>query len=101
MAMGKKEMTSVIAEKTGFTQKQAAQFIDAFLQTVEEKLAAGENVQLTGFGTFLTRKRSPAGQKPGNRRNNYHPSKNSAGSQARQRVERKGWRQVDLAGQEF
>ncbi len=66
MATGKTELTTIIAEKTGFTQKQAAQFIDAFLQTVEEKLAAGERVQLVGFGTFMAREkearqgRSPA-----------------------------------------
>ena len=66
MTIGKKEMTATIAEKTGFTQKQAAQFIDAFLQTVEEKLAAGEKVQLTGFGTFLTIKREAReGRNPG------------------------------------
>ena len=66
MAMGKKEMTSVIVEKTGFTQKQAAQFIDAFTETVTEKLAANEKVQLIGFGTFLTRKsKARQGRNPG------------------------------------
>ncbi len=57
MATGKKELVTNIAEKTGFTKKQATQFIDAFLQTVEEKLAAGERVQLVGFGTFMAREK--------------------------------------------
>ena len=66
MTTGKKEMTTAIAEKTGFTQKQAAQFIDAFQETVTERLAAGEKVQLTGFGTFLTRKsEARQGRNPG------------------------------------
>ena len=70
MTIGKNEMTSVIAEKTGFTQKQAAQFIDAFTETVTEKLAANEKVQLIGFGTFSTKKsetrqsRNPATGEP-------------------------------------
>ena len=64
--MGKKEMTSVIAEKTGSTQKQAAQFIDAFTETITESLAANERVQLIGFGTFLTRKsEARQGRNPG------------------------------------
>ena len=58
MTTGKKEMTAIIAEKTGFTQKQAAQFIDAFQETVTEKLVAGDRVQLIGFGTFMANKRS-------------------------------------------
>ncbi len=57
MATGKTEMVTIIAEKTGFTKKQATQFIDAFLQTVEEKLAEGERVQLVGFGTFMAKER--------------------------------------------
>ncbi len=53
--VGKTEMTRIISEKTGTTQKQAAEFIDAFTDTVGEILADGEKVQLIGFGTFLTR----------------------------------------------
>ncbi len=66
MVMGKKEMTTIIAEKTGFSKKQAAQFIDVFTETVSENLTAGEKVQLTGFGTFLTRKsKARQGRNPG------------------------------------
>ncbi len=66
MATGKTELVSILSEKTGSTNKQASQFIDAFLETVSEKLAAGERVQLIGFGTFMTR-RSEArqGRNPG------------------------------------
>ena len=62
---GKAELVTIIAEKTGFTKKDATQFIDAFLQTVEEKLAEGERVQLVGFGTFMAReKESRQGRNP-------------------------------------
>jgi len=56
MATGKKELTGMIAEKTEMTKKQAAEFIDAFTDSVSERLAANDRVQLTGFGTFMTRK---------------------------------------------
>ncbi len=56
VATGKKELVGFLAEKTGATQKQTTEFIDAFTETVGEKLATGEKVQLVGFGTFLTRK---------------------------------------------
>ena len=57
MATGKKELVGIIAEKTGSTQKQATEFIDAFTETVGEKHATGDKVQLVGFGTFMARKR--------------------------------------------
>jgi DNA-binding protein HU-beta len=63
---GKVELAKIIAQKTGVTQKQAAEFINAFVDTVEEKLTAGNKVQLVGFGTFSTRKREEReGRKPG------------------------------------
>lgn len=66
MTIGKKELVGTLAEKTGSTQKQMSEFINAFIETVEEKLAEGNKVQLTGFGTFMIRKReSREGRKPG------------------------------------
>ncbi|HHT47255.1 MAG TPA: HU family DNA-binding protein [Firmicutes bacterium] len=66
MTTGKVELAKAISQKTGATQKQASQFINSFIETVEEKLAEGEKVQLVGFGTFLTRKREKReGRKPG------------------------------------
>lgn len=57
MPSGKKELVGIIAEKTGSTQKQTKEFIDAFVETITEKLVTSEKVQLVGFGTFLARKR--------------------------------------------
>ena len=50
--MNKGELIKAIAEKAGFTQKDAAVAYDAFIATVTEALKAGEKVQLVGFGTF-------------------------------------------------
>lgn len=66
MAVGKTDLVKIINSKSSLSQKQASEFIDAFIETVEEKLSQGERVQLTGFGTFSSRKRaSREGRKPG------------------------------------
>lgn len=66
MTTGKAELVKEISQKTGMTQKQGAEFLNAFVETVEEKLARGEKVQLIGFGTFMARKREAReGRKPG------------------------------------
>ena len=66
MTTGKAELVKEISQKTGMTQKQGAEFLGAFLETVEEKLAKGDKVQIIGFGTFMTRKREEReGRKPG------------------------------------
>jgi DNA-binding protein HU-beta len=50
--MNKSELIKVMAEKAGFTNKDAATAYEAFVETVTEALKAGEKVQLVGFGTF-------------------------------------------------
>ena len=50
--MNKGELIKAMAEKAGFTQKDAAAAYDAFIESVTEALKAGEKVQLVGFGTF-------------------------------------------------
>lgn len=66
MTTGKTELVKEIAQKTGMTQKHGAEFLNAFLETVVEKLAKGEKVQIIGFGTFSARKRDAReGRKPG------------------------------------
>ena len=50
--MNKGELIKAIAEKAGFTNKEAGLAYDAFVEAVTEALKAGEKVQLVGFGTF-------------------------------------------------
>ena len=50
--MNKGELIKAMAEKAGFTNKDAAQAYDAFVAVVTEALKAGDKVQLVGFGTF-------------------------------------------------
>lgn len=55
--MNKAELVAAVAEKTGFTKKDAEKAVNAFVESVQGALVAGEKVQLIGFGTFETRPR--------------------------------------------
>ena len=55
--MTKTELIAEVAEKTGLKKKDAEAAVAAVLTAVEEKLAAGEKVQLVGFGTFEVKER--------------------------------------------
>ena len=50
--MNKGELIKAIANKAGFSQKDAAAAYDAFIASVTEALKAGDKVQLVGFGTI-------------------------------------------------
>ena len=50
--MNKAELVAAVAEKTGFTKKDAELAVNAFVSSVESSLVKGEKVQLVGFGTF-------------------------------------------------
>lgn len=61
--MNKTELIEKVAKKTGMTLKDSRAAIDAIFSTapkdgvIANELAAGRKVQITGFGTFMTRKR--------------------------------------------
>lgn len=50
--MTKADFISLVADKGGFTKKDAGLAIDAFTQAVTHALTMGESVGLIGFGTF-------------------------------------------------
>ena len=56
--MNKTELIAAAAEKAGIAKKDAERLINAAIDTVTAALAAGEKVQLTGFGTFEVKERS-------------------------------------------
>ena len=55
--MNKAELTAAIVKKTGFTKKDAEKAIVALTEVITETLAAGEKVQIVGFGGFEVRER--------------------------------------------
>ena len=56
--MNKTEFVEQIAQKADLSRRDAEQAIDATLQTIEEQLARGGEITLTGFGKFHVADRS-------------------------------------------
>ena len=55
--MNKTELIAEVAAKAGLSKKDAEKALNATLDTVADALAAGDKVQLVGFGGFETKKR--------------------------------------------
>ncbi|MGI5922130.1 MAG: HU family DNA-binding protein [Syntrophomonadaceae bacterium] len=55
--MNKTELVSQVAATAGMTKKDVEKVVNAFFETVEGALKAGDKVQLIGFGTFEVRDR--------------------------------------------
>ena len=55
--MNKTELVAAIAEKAEITKKDAEKALAAVISSVSDALAAGDKVQLVGFGTFEVRAR--------------------------------------------
>lgn len=55
--MNKVELIAAVAEKADLTKKDAEKAVAAVLAAVEGALAAGDKVQLIGFGTFQVNER--------------------------------------------
>ncbi|MBQ6527517.1 MAG: HU family DNA-binding protein [Clostridia bacterium] len=56
--MNKEQLVAKIAEKSGLKKPEAQKALAAFQEAITESVAAGEKVQLIGFGTFDVRERA-------------------------------------------
>ena len=56
--MNKKELIAAVAEKADVSKKEAEAVVKATFETITATMAAGEKVQLIGFGTFDVRARA-------------------------------------------
>lgn len=55
--IAKANLVDYVATKVNLTKTQAGEAIEAILDGITEHLAAGDKVQLTGFGSFEVRQR--------------------------------------------
>ncbi len=55
--MNKSEFVAKMADDTGFKKVDVEKFLDAFVSNVKEIMAAGDKLQLVGFGTFEAKER--------------------------------------------
>ena len=56
--MNKADLINAVAEKTGLKRKDAEAAVAATFDVVTEAMAAGEKVQLVGFGSFEVKLRA-------------------------------------------
>ena len=56
--MTKQDLVNAAANSVGVTKKAASEVLDAMLESITKSLKKGENVTVTGFGTFRVSKRA-------------------------------------------
>ena len=56
--MTKAELSDKIYEKIGLSRKEALGIVEMLFESIKSILADGESIKITGFGTFLVRKKS-------------------------------------------
>ena len=55
--MNKTELITSVAQAAGVTKKDAERVVNAAFETITAQLAAGERVQVSGFGIFEVKER--------------------------------------------
>jgi DNA-binding protein HU-beta len=58
MHVNKNDLVDAVAERTGLAKSDAARAVEAVLGTVTETLQKGDQVALSGFGTFVAKARA-------------------------------------------
>jgi DNA-binding protein HU-beta len=58
MAVNKSELVEQIAQRSGLSKDQAGEALGATIAAIEDGLAAGEEIAITGFGKFSVAHRS-------------------------------------------
>ena len=56
--MTKQEFVDRVAQKSGLNRRDAAEAVDAVLDSITDALTKGEEVAFTGFGKFSTQQRA-------------------------------------------
>ncbi|RMF82622.1 MAG: integration host factor subunit alpha [Nitrospirae bacterium] len=63
--MTKADLVELVYERIGFSKKDAAAAVELLLESVKERLEAGETVKIVGFGNFVVRqKQARKGRNP-------------------------------------
>ncbi|MCH7912035.1 MAG: integration host factor subunit alpha [Deltaproteobacteria bacterium] len=57
--MTKAEIIARIDEKVGFSKNQATDVVEATFEIIKSCLEKGENVKISGFGSFVVRGKNP------------------------------------------
>ncbi len=55
--MTKADLADKVYEKVGLSRKEAVEIIEILFESMKGILSEGESIKITGFGTFLVRKK--------------------------------------------
>ena len=55
--MNNKELINELAEESGYTKEDSQRLVKSLIDTMSEDFEKGENVAISGFGTFEVKKR--------------------------------------------
>lgn len=56
--MTKADIVNEIADATGIERNEVSKTVEAFMTSVKDSMAKGNNVYLRGFGSFVVKKRA-------------------------------------------
>ena len=61
----KKDIVQNVHDKLGFSKKDSAEMVKCVFEVMQENLARGEKMKLSGFGTFVAKeKKAQRGRNP-------------------------------------
>ena len=65
MTTTKSDLNNAVADANGFPQNKSAEIVETLIDLIKTKLAAGEDVLISGFGKFCVKeKRERRGRNP-------------------------------------
>ncbi len=59
MIMTKADMVGLVYERIGVSKREAASMVESIFDIIKESLEKGENVKISGFGSFNLREKKP------------------------------------------
>lgn len=57
--MTKADMVELVYERIGVSKREAANVVESIFDIIKESLERGENVKISGFGSFNLREKQP------------------------------------------
>lgn len=58
-ALTKAQLADLLFEQIGLNKRESKEMVDAFFTLISQRLTAGEDVKLSGFGNFQMRRKAP------------------------------------------
>ena len=55
----KADLIDAVRDEVGVMHREAAELVEGFIETIAERLAAGDTVKISSFGTFMVRDKGP------------------------------------------